>query len=961
MLRRSATFGGNSNAYTRRGLAFSFGEHRLRLSAARRCAGQSNLVADKPFAFHDEVLRPPPDLGLRFTGLEIVKPAYLSFWGKAGGVVGSEPAWHPIAYHSLDVAVVADALLVAQPRRIEAIARLLQTDPETARQFVVCLIALHDVGKFSKHFQAKSEEAWTLSVDHILGPWGMPPASRHDADGYVLRDKLALRTLMQPATGLWANSEFNVIWAAVTGHHGQPCNDERESFPQVSGLQSKVCQNAVVSFARDTRALFGSIAELPQPDEGKLKALSWLICGLTVVSDWIGSNRAWFPYCRPDQRLEQYWDYAKGKARDAIRRAGLVPAVLSADMSPQQLYPEFAGSLSPLQEYVRNMPLADGPSLTIIEDVTGSGKTEAAMLLAARLMGQGRADGLFFALPTMATANAMYERLGDSYERLFAEGARPSLVLAHGKRTLNARFTNSILPTDGACEGYEDAGSATCAAWIADDRRKVFLAQIGVGTIDQALLGVLPSRHQVLRLWGLSDRVLIVDEAHAYDAYMSKELERQLEFQAALGGSAIVLSATLPERQRQSLLAAFGRGLSAKHSMSQARDYPLVTHVGAGIASSHPVPSRTDRTRALPVRRFASFEDAAGHVSNMAEAGCAVAWIRNSVDDAIDAVEDLRRRGHASVLLHARFAMGDRLDIEEKVRAALGRQDKTGKRRGFLVVGTQILEQSLDYDVDVMVSDLAPVDSLIQRAGRLWRHARSERPVAALELCIFSPDPEGEVGRDWYRDMSPRAAAVYGHHGAVWRSAKALFDRGAIETPNGVRELIEAVYGSAPDDFEGIPVALHQASRNAIGSDSAARSFANAGLLNLADGYGGNLHLWTADTITPTRLGEAQTVFRLGKIEAGIAVPWYVDDNAVRAWALSEVSLSRHKATGVPDPDPVRAAQVLAAKCCWPKWEQETPLLVLEPDGDVWRGSVLKDRTTIDAVYCKRVGLRLLS
>ena len=165
--------------------------------------------------------------------------------------------------------------------------------------------------------------------------------------------------------------------------------------------------------------------------------------------------------------------------------------------------------------------------------MTGSGKTEAAILLAARLMAGGSASGLFFALPTMATANAMYDRLAQSYERLFDDAARPSLVLGHGKRTLNARFTDSIFDTGKADEGYPEGGGATCAAWIADDRRKVFLAEIGIGTIDQALLGVLPSRHQVLRLWGLSDRVLIIDEAHAYDAYMAQEMERQLEFQAA--------------------------------------------------------------------------------------------------------------------------------------------------------------------------------------------------------------------------------------------------------------------------------------------------------------------------------------------------------------------------------------------------------------------------------------------
>lgn len=884
---------------------------------------------------------------------------YLKFWGKAGGSIAPEPAWHPVAYHSLDVAAVAYALLDAHPRRLETLARLLQTDVENARRYVVRLVALHDIGKFSKHFQAKSAEAWALTVEPVLGPWVNPPASRHDADGYAMWEKLSLKLLLQPATRSWSNSEFNIVWAAVTGHHGMPCNDNRRLFAAIGGLQNKKCQEAALDFVRDVRSLFCPLTALPEPANAGLEILSWLLSGLTVVSDWIGSNRDWFPYRPPNQTLAEYWGYAQGKAGEAIQKAGVVPSALSTDLTTERLYPDIAKSLSPLQQHVRDMNLADGPSLTIIEDVTGSGKTEAAILLAARLMREGRASGLFFALPTMATANAMYARLEESYTRLFAESTRPSLVLGHGKRTLNQRFTDSILAAVASREGYDEGGSATCAAWIADDRRKVFLAEIGVGTIDQAMLGVLPSRHQVLRLWGLSDRVLIIDEAHAYDAYMSREMERQLEFQAALGGSVIVLSATLPERQREALGSAFARGLGVTHTPVQVPDYPLVTHVGAGHVVSHSLPSRDDRTRTLPVRRMASFSDAADHASEMAHQGCAVAWIRNSVDDAIEAHEELRKRGHAPVLLHARFAMGDRLKIEDEVRAALGRGECGSKRRGFLVVGTQILEQSLDYDVDVMVSDLAPVDSIIQRAGRLWRHARGERPVAAPELCIYSPDPNGEVTCEWYRGMSPRAAAVYGHHGVVWRSAKALFERRAIETPGGVRALIQDVYGYAPDDFNGIPETLHRASRDAIGKDSAARSFANASLLNVREGYGGNLQLWTADTITPTRLGDPQTVFRLGKIDGGIIAPWYPDGHPARAWALSEVSLSRKRASGVPEPDRIIAALSKAAKADWPVWEQDMPLLVLEHDGDVWRGSVTKDKSPLDVVYCRKRGLRL--
>ena len=234
----------------------------------------------------------------------ISETAYLNFWGKAGGVIGEEPSWHPVAYHSLDVAAVADALLAANPRKLVVIARLLDTSPENARRLIVCLIALHDVGKFSKHFQAKSPEAWLLSVESILGPCHQPPlgSGRHDADGYDMRDPLALRKLMQPATVEWHNSDFNSLWAAITGHHGQPRNDDSRTTSLIAGL-AQPCLTAAIGFCQEVRALFGALEELPEPRERDLKVLSWLVCGLTVVSDWIGSNRVWFPYRAPDQSV----------------------------------------------------------------------------------------------------------------------------------------------------------------------------------------------------------------------------------------------------------------------------------------------------------------------------------------------------------------------------------------------------------------------------------------------------------------------------------------------------------------------------------------------------------------------------------------------------------------------------------------------------------------------------------
>ena len=455
---------------------------------------------------------------------------YLQFWGKAGGERPGEPAWHPLAYHGLDVAAVADVLLRSNPLKLARLARWLGTTPEVARPFLVAMIALHDVGKFAAPFQAKCERAYPS----VLGNWQPPPAAAHDEIGSAIRDLLRINENFAPK---WSRADFADLWHAVTGHHGKPrVVAETPINPTGMPTASRV---AATSFMHDVTALLPRPTDMPVGDLRELSRLSWMVAGLAVVADWIGSNRDWFPYRRPQMPIADYWHEALSKACSAVSRAGILPTALSQDLTARHLLPaDIALSLSPLQVSAETMPLPQGPVLAIVEDVTGSGKTEAALLLAARLMKSG-SNGLFFALPTMATANAMFDRLGASYRRLYADEATPSLILAHGKRKLNKGFTDSILQTGeaakGPADGYEDGGGATCAAWIADDRRKAFVAHVGVGTIDQALLSVLPSKYQSLRLWGLSDRILIIDEAHAYDAYMSKEIETLLEFHAALG------------------------------------------------------------------------------------------------------------------------------------------------------------------------------------------------------------------------------------------------------------------------------------------------------------------------------------------------------------------------------------------------------------------------------------------
>lgn len=901
------------------------------------------------------------------------------YWGKAHPETADGPRWHPLACHALDVAAVADVLLSRMPARLRRMAALANADDIALHRLLVLLTALHDVGKFSVQFQAKSE----------LGPKGKQTANtsgvRHDAIGYAMLGKV-WSALDETLSAYFASGDIEQaggrdLWAAVTGHHGQPATATTSPhWERAFDAADKVNKMDTAGFVQALGNLFPPRGTGLPDLSASAPVLSWHVAGLVNVCDWIGSNPKWFPYVAPPADLQSYWSDAKRQAENAAHVAGILPTASSGAVSTSHLLPHITGALTPLQSAARDCPLPEGPILAVVEDVTGAGKTEAAIIIAARLMADRRASGLFFALPTMATANAMYDRLSDSYRRLFADDATPSLVLAHGRRALHDGFRHSILEAradapSASIERLETpadlTASAACAAWIADDRRKAFLADVGVGTIDQALLGVLPSRFQSLRLWGLADRVLIVDEAHSFDSFLSRELETLLEFHAALGGSAVVLSATLNATTRNRIVAAFRKGLGLKSKAETAADdaYPLLTLAGAAEVISHEVEPRPASVRDLAARRIATPDEATAHVAAMGKRGASVAWIRNTVDDAITAFEAVRAAGCEPLLLHARFAMGDRLRLEEKVQKLLGKDSTAEQRRGVVLIGTQILEQSLDYDVDAMISDLAPIDMIVQRAGRLWRHPwRTGRPFGSTEreLLLLSPDPDGDVGADWYQRLSKGAAAVYPHHGYVWRSAKALLGRdggGFVRTPGGIRELLASVYDE--ERAPAIPQGIESATRKAIGEWMAARAVAAGNSLDVRQGYLGNNQSWQRDRVIPTRLGQPVTVFRLARRQAGRIVPWHpldeCDGYLPRAWALSECAVRTGMAAGVPEATGELAREIEAAKASWPKWEQEQPLLLLDQrDDGVCRGRVLtSDKGERDVLYDHTIGWRL--
>ena len=701
---------------------------------------------------------------------------------------------------------------------------------------------------------------------------------------YLRRPSLA-RCLRAYFLNLTAGYDAPLV-AAIAGHHGEPppAVDAFEGAPKWSrDALDTIC----VAAAEEASA---RVAELTHParaerlDEDSVRSFSWRLSGLTTLADWVGSDADYFPLAPLEIALADYWRSAQKAAGRALAAKGLLPSKPKAAIGLHDIAPQATASPRPMQSLAELLDLSDGPQLVLIEDATGSGKTEAAILLAARMIAAGRGEGIFVALPTMATANAMHKRLQNTVDALFERGVnddqKPSLILAHGKAALSRALSNlSSVPLANG----EPSTAATCNAWIADDRRRAFFADVGAGTIDQAFLTVLPKKHLTLRQYALAGRILIVDEAHCFDSYMKEELGALLRLHAMNGGSAIVLSATLSLAARREIAKGFllGHGLDNKGAQRAAcacksLGYPLLSRVDASGVRETLVELARGLERTVDVVRLADRGAALDAACTGADAGASVLVICNAVDEAIaahDALTSARPSGTVH-LFHARFAQVDRLAIEDDVLTRFGREAKEESRAGHVLVATQVVEQSVDLDFDLVISDLAPIDLLIQRAGRLWRHIdlrpQTARPTPRPTLMIVSPNPGAVDKADWLGACLGKAAGVYQNAGIMWRSARTIFGKGRIRAPDDLRPMIEAVYGA---DSEPVPRPLVAAEQKGAGKEGAAKTLGAMNVIALDEGYD-SLRPVGVDEDIGTRLGEPTITLRLARRLEGRLVPW---------------------------------------------------------------------------------------
>lgn len=713
-------------------------------------------------------------------------PAARRLWAKSGEAPG-----HGLLAHLLDVAAVAEVLLEHEPpATLEHFARQFGLPVPAFARHAAALAGLHDFGKAIPGFQDKWPEG--RQADEALG-LPFPPRSLSVAEHACASAAL----LWEHLSGLGIP---HLLWIrhalqAISAHHGYHFNQ-----PEFNRARPPFEPAAWAEARREIFAAYWAVLApqgIPQVEALSLPAVQWL-AGLTSVADWIGSNPDWFPQGERQDSLADYHADAcrrAGRALAAIgwsRSAVLLREAATVDQLIGRIVQRPESSARPLQrEADRLLDGVRGPALLLVEAPMGEGKTELAFLAHLRLQAANRHRGLYVALPTQATGNAPFRR-ALSFLRAFAGDAALDMQLVHGGAALSddVRRLHDIHGAPGE--------NVTSSAWFSQ-RRRLLLSPYGVGTVDQALFAALNVKHHFVRLWGLANRVVVLDEVHAYDSYTGGLVEALLRWLKALGSSVVLMSATLPAQRRAALLRAWG----VADEDAPAPAYPRLL-----LADERGLQGATCASRPLPSIRLqavgAELDSLADCALECLQGGGCGALIVNTVDRAQTLYLGLRERLDDSarlLLFHARFPADQRGEREREVLAAFG---VDGERpAGALLIATQVAEQSLDIDFDFMLSDLAPVDLLLQRAGRLHRHRRT-RPAAHAEARLFvaglAPERLPDLkGTGWECVYDPYIL------GRTW----ALLSREAeLQLPQDIDRLVQAVYGEA-----GLPADLTEVDR----------------------------------------------------------------------------------------------------------------------------------------------------
>lgn len=657
-------------------------------------------------------------------------------WGKFDRLTGQI---HPLHFHMLDVAACFAAAVAIDSVR-KTLTRLSGrelTDVDLSR--LTALAFLHDIGKANAGFQAKRWQQLEQSF-----PRNWPTPAGHTSEALVIfSDEQLLQQLPVNEMAAWGVASFG-LWRASISHHGRPVEESSLIDKRIWG--PVVCDGQQVYDPQATLCEIGHYVKkwLPLafesgPDLPDSAEFAHLFAGLVQFADWLGSDTRFFPFAEPgEDRNKWVWT----KAQEAVATIGFDASTWRQSLPKELGFSAVFKVQEPRPIQAKMASAVLGP-LLILESETGSGKTEAALWRFAKLFQAGKVDSLYFALPTRVAASQLYERTRQFASNMWqGTGQEPPLVVRalSGYESADGQSVQKLPNFEVLWADKPDEQKAH-SRWAAESSKRFLAAPLAVGTIDQALLGALQVRHAHMRHSLISRSLLVVDEVHASDAYMATLLAHLLKAHLNAGGHALLLSATLGSSARHRYQRLISPNVPMP-TLEQAIDspYPALTD-GASI-NGLPDSGRSKRVHWQVKDCIESPEDIAALVIEAAKQGAKVLVIRNTVPTALAtfrAIESMAQQhglqealfnlNGVATVHHSRYSREDRPMLDKAVEQQIGKT-RTKPLQACIVVGTQTLEQSLDIDADLIITDLCPMDVLLQRVGRLHRHDRKpeERP-----------------------------------------------------------------------------------------------------------------------------------------------------------------------------------------------------------------------------------------
>lgn len=789
--------------------------------------------------------------------MDSIKKIAYSLWAKKN-VEKGQPMWLPLIVHLMDTKNVIGWLYnhwIDDGQR-EVMRDNFDSEEELLK-FVRFLGAVHDIGKATPAFQTKKSYIRDDELDEYL-------VRRLVESGLDGLDSVELGNRRESPHNLageallynWRVSEE--ICAIIGGHHGKPFNlltvrNQLEDytsnyFQDDNDHNLRERWSAIQKFILDealNASGYDSLSDLP--GKGKIgQPQAVLFEGLLIMADWLASSeytgdKQLFPLINiEDSAVDVDLDSRYHSAIMNWNRDDMVQFMHVSNVESN--YGKRWGFKPRNVQHIMSDAIGRmiDPGIIVIEAPMGIGKTEIALTAAEQLGYSSGRDGLYIGLPTQATTNAMFDRVNEWLENIAEEeNEHVSIKLMHGKSMFNQTYSN--LPhAENIVDEDDDSGTVTVNSWFSG--KKSILTKFTVGTIDNLLLMGLKQKHLFLRHFGFSGKVVVIDEAHAYDAYMNSYLYKAIEWLGAYHVPVVVLSATLPKDKRIKLFESYLRGKFGKKwkdkvifpdNWESEEAYPLLsyldgTHVGqvTDFGNADAVQKKSVHIHRLD----ASDEEIIENVLEMTRDGGIAGIIVNTVKRA-QKLAELVPGDVKLMVLHSAFLAPDRAKKEKKLQDTIGKHGNRPQR--MIVIGTQVLEQSLDIDFDVLYTDIAPMDLILQRIGRLHRHD-IRRPEKLAEPQTYV------MGMSEFGDYGDANEGIYGRY-LLMKTDYYLKDR--INIPEDISPLVQKVYRE-DDDFcnEG----LEKARREFQGKKEKAKGKASAFQIDspVYSGRKGSIHGW---------------------------------------------------------------------------------------------------------------------